>query len=147
MGAMVSHITSFAIIYSTVYSGADQRKHQSFASLVLCGEFTGDRWIPHTNGQQRGKWFHLMTASCNIYCIPLHSILYMAVNKNQYLPSYISIFESTRHNCCVTKCIWDAISHVLWRHQQNVNRASERQSRYGKFFDVLVIYAIIMSCK
>ena len=30
----------------------------------LCGEFTGDRWIPRTNGQWRGKCFHLMTSSC-----------------------------------------------------------------------------------
>ena len=28
------------------------------------GEFTGDRWIPRTNGQCRGKCFHLMTSSC-----------------------------------------------------------------------------------
>ena len=26
-------------------------------------EFTGDRWIPRTNGQLRGKCFHLMTSS------------------------------------------------------------------------------------
>ena len=31
----------------------------------LCGEFTGDRWIPHTKDQLRGKCFHLMTSSCN----------------------------------------------------------------------------------
>ena len=30
----------------------------------LCGEFTGDRWIPRTNGQLRRKCFHLMTSSC-----------------------------------------------------------------------------------
>ena len=35
MGAMASEITSFAITYSTVYSGADQRKHQSCASLAF----------------------------------------------------------------------------------------------------------------
>ena len=30
----------------------------------LCaGEFTGDRWIPRTKGQKRGKCFHLMTSS------------------------------------------------------------------------------------
>ena len=30
----------------------------------LCaGKFTGDRWLPRTNGQQRGKCFHLMTSS------------------------------------------------------------------------------------
>ena len=28
----------------------------------LCGEFTGDRWIPRTNGQRRGSCFHLMTS-------------------------------------------------------------------------------------
>ena len=35
MGAMASQITSLTIVYSTVYSGADQRKHQSSASLAL----------------------------------------------------------------------------------------------------------------
>ena len=35
MGAMVSQITSFTIVYLTVYSGADQRKHQSSASLAF----------------------------------------------------------------------------------------------------------------
>ena len=35
MGAMASHITSLTIVYSTVYSGADQRKHQSSASLAF----------------------------------------------------------------------------------------------------------------
>ena len=29
----------------------------------LCGEFTGDPWIPRTNGQLRGKCFHSMTSS------------------------------------------------------------------------------------
>ena len=35
MGAMASLITSLTIVYSTVYSDADQRKHQSFASLAF----------------------------------------------------------------------------------------------------------------
>ena len=34
MSAMASRITSLTIVYSTVYSGADQRKHQSSASLA-----------------------------------------------------------------------------------------------------------------
>ena len=41
MDAMVSQITSLTIVYSTVYSGADQSKHQSSASLA-CGEFPGE---------------------------------------------------------------------------------------------------------
>ena len=35
MGAMACQITSLAIVYSTVYSGADQSKHQSSASLAF----------------------------------------------------------------------------------------------------------------
>ena len=42
MGAMASRITGASIVYSTV-SGADQRKHQSSASLPLRWEFTGNK--------------------------------------------------------------------------------------------------------
>ena len=35
MGSMVSQITSLTIVYSAVYSGADQRKHESSASLAF----------------------------------------------------------------------------------------------------------------
>ena len=45
LGMMASQITSLTIVYSTVYSGTDPRH------WPLCGEFTGDRWIPCTNGQ------------------------------------------------------------------------------------------------
>ena len=44
-GAMASQITRFTIVYSTIYTCADQRKHQSFASLAFVRE------IHHTNGQ------------------------------------------------------------------------------------------------
>ena len=36
MGAMASQITSLTIFNPTVYSGADQRKRQSSASLAIC---------------------------------------------------------------------------------------------------------------
>ena len=35
MSAMASQITSLAIVYSTAYSGTDQRKHKSSASLAF----------------------------------------------------------------------------------------------------------------
>ena len=35
MGPMASHITSLMIVYSAVYSGKDQRKHQSSVSLAF----------------------------------------------------------------------------------------------------------------
>ena len=51
MDAMASEITSLTIVYSTVYSGTDQSKHQSSTLLAFVWEFIGDRWIPRTNGQ------------------------------------------------------------------------------------------------
>ena len=35
MSAMASQITTLTIVYSNVYSGEDQRKHQSSASLAF----------------------------------------------------------------------------------------------------------------
>ena len=65
MTTMASQITSLTVVYSTVYLDADQRKHQSSASLAFVWGIHRDRWIPRTNGQLRGKCFHLMTSSWN----------------------------------------------------------------------------------
>ena len=69
MTTMGSQITSLTVVYSTVYSDADQRKHQSSASLAFVWGIQWDRWIPRTKGQLRGKYFHLMTSSW--YCRPV----------------------------------------------------------------------------
>ena len=48
MGAIASQITSLTIVYSTVYSDADQRKHQSSASLAYVrGIHRGSVNSPH----------------------------------------------------------------------------------------------------
>ena len=48
MGAIASQITSLNIVYSTVYSDADQRKHQSPASLAFMrGSHRGPVNSPH----------------------------------------------------------------------------------------------------
>ena len=57
MTTMASQITSVSIVYLTVCSGPDQRKHQSSASLALCvgnspgtGEFPAQRANNAENG-------------------------------------------------------------------------------------------------
>ena len=63
MGAIAHQTTSLTIVYSTVYSGADQRKHQSSASLAFV------RGIHRRPVNSLHKWpvtrkcFHLMTSS------------------------------------------------------------------------------------
>ena len=51
MGAIACQITSLTIVYSTVYSGADQREHESSVSLAFVQGIHRDRWIARTNGQ------------------------------------------------------------------------------------------------
>ena len=48
MTAFASQITSLTVVYSTVYSAEDQRKHQSSASLVFVqGIHRGAVNFPH----------------------------------------------------------------------------------------------------
>ena len=65
MTTMASQITSLTVVYSTVYSDADQRKHQSSASLAFVWGIHRDRWIPRTKGQLSGNCFYLMTSLCS----------------------------------------------------------------------------------
>ena len=53
MTTMASQITSLTVVYSTVYSDADQRKHQSSASLAFVWGIHRDRWIPR--GRRNGR--------------------------------------------------------------------------------------------
>ena len=63
MGTIASQITSLPSVYSTVYSGADQSKHQSSASLAFVwGIQRGPVNSPHKWPVTR-KWFHFMTSS------------------------------------------------------------------------------------
>ena len=56
MSAMASQITSRTIVYSTIYSGVDQRKHQSFSALAFVRGIHRNRWIPRTQGQYSWPW-------------------------------------------------------------------------------------------
>ena len=70
MSAMASQINSLMIVYSTVYSGADQRQHQSFASLAFVWEIK--RWP--VNSPHKGPVTRKM--------FPFDDIIMMSVNCN-----------------------------------------------------------------
>ena len=56
MGTMASQITSLTIVYSAVYWGANQRKHQSSSSLAfVTGEFPAQK---ATNADASIWWRH-----------------------------------------------------------------------------------------
>ena len=67
MGAMAPQIASLTIVYWTVYSGVNQRKHQSSASLAfLRGSHRGPVNSPHKwPVYKRGIYFHVMMSWCS----------------------------------------------------------------------------------
>ena len=78
MTTMASEITSLTIVYSIVYSDADQRKHQSSASLAFVrGIHRGPVNSPH-KWPVRRKCFHLITSSWietyDIHCWRIFSV-------------------------------------------------------------------------
>ena len=66
ISTLAYQITNLPIVYSTVYSGADQRKRQSSASLAFVRGIYRDRWFTRTKDHKRRKCFHLMTSSFTV---------------------------------------------------------------------------------
>ena len=108
IGAVASQITSITIVYSTVYSDTDQRKHQSSASLAFV------RGIPRTKGQLRRKCFHLMTSSWG-WCTSI-KYLYIILKHIIWLKCFTYSWNFTQ--TCSLGCIDNKLALVwvrAWR--------------------------------
>ena len=106
MSAIAYQITSLTIVYLTVFSGADQRKHQSSASLAFVWGIHRDRWIPRKKGQLRGKCFHLMTSSCHVITTviydPVHRLdYYNSLLRFKYVHSHDGSHGGRKHSIAV----------------------------------------------
>ena len=91
MGVMTSQITSVTIVYSTVCWGADQRKHQSFASLAFVRGI--HRWpvnSPHKGPVMRKMfpfddiimWKYNVTKEGKCYAMLSHSAIIILFPDN-----------------------------------------------------------------
>ena len=79
MSAIASQITSLMIVYSTIYSGADQRKHQSSASLAFVrGIRRGPVNSPHKGPVTRKK--------CPFDDVIMRHISEFSVHASRYSP-------------------------------------------------------------
>ena len=111
MTPMASQITGLTVVHSTVYSDADQRKHQSSASLAFVWGIHRDREIPRTKGRLRGKCFHLMTSSCNDArpSDPVLSILIVGTKFNEiWFQIRKFLFKKTHLKCYLQNTV-----HIL----------------------------------
>ena len=126
MTTIASQITSLTVVYSTVYSDADQRKHQSSASLAFVWGIHRDRWIPRTKDQLRGKCFHLMTSSCK--------------HKGPY-----SYFMKSPQSNTRIKFHHDVICFSIYSVRSNSSRKHFSPGRQT-FDNVLALFVLLTTC-
>ena len=120
MTTIASQITSLTVVYLTVYSDADKRKHQSFASLPFVRGIHRDRWIPRTKGQLCGKCFHLMTSSCKIWNVQSNLRLTSLGTSDFGFERLAVIFDRSINSCSCgkseTKDIFTLVVHTSFKN-------------------------------
>ena len=87
MTTIASQITSLTVVCSIVYSGVDQRKHQSSASLAFVRGIHRDRWIPRKRASYAENvsiwWRHHdaahKSAKQNVYIYDASQLRHMSV--------------------------------------------------------------------
>ena len=97
MSSMASQIPSLAMVYSTVYLGADQRKHQISTSLAFV---RGINWWP-VNSLHKGpvtcKMFPSDDIIMNTHMLVIHLFQFLSI----YFFLSISVFECIHEYWCI----------------------------------------------
>ena len=92
MGAIASQITSLTTVYSTVYSGADQRKHQS--SLAFVREITESPAQRASSAENVAIWWH------NHVSVHLKNAGVNKMSNNVIVYKHLNYFYFWLNVCC-----------------------------------------------
>ena len=90
MSAMDSLLFTQPFIHAKIKENIKAPRH-----WPLSGEFTGDRWIPRTKGQWRGKCSHLMTSSRTALFSMAQNNCQLITWSNSVLLHYSDLLMST----------------------------------------------------
>ena len=84
---------------------SNHQPHQLRVTGLCAGEFSGDRWIPCTNGQLHGKCFHLMTSSC----------VYWWLVHQKSCSNHTARWSHNHPSCMmITQHRWYARPYLMW---------------------------------
>ena len=163
MGTMASQITSLPIVYSTVYSDADQRKHESSASLAFArGIHRGPMNSPHKWPVTRKMfpfddiimWESLATCLRRGYVnLLIHTKLYDVVT-HPYVQNvwcnYVSMpLSRTKYMISHKKSernLFDN-SHETWTHDGYISGALGDSRDLGVYSDSTYVQSVNMDNK
>ena len=145
MGAMASQIISLTIVYSTVYSGADLRKHRSSASLAIRQWGTRQsqsifrptnhkRVMPARSPVTTAIWWPLGVAVVSVTCMRVRWISHTW----KYTQRNICLFESSEKSP-----YWTNPHHIGFRYVASLN--------FHTYFgqcpnDIYILLHIPLSC-
>ena len=104
MGAIASQLTGVSIVCSAVCQGADQRKHQSSASLTYVRGTSGDRWIPSqrdSNAENVSIWWR-------------HHVLPDQIKDDDILHSLYSVWVRNITHLAFSQCIMEGVHNLYF---------------------------------
>ena len=135
MSAMASQITSLTIVYSTVYSGADQRKYQSSASLAFVrGIHRGPVNSPHKWPVTRKMFPFDDVIMCSIgnglAPVPPQTIISVEFDISHRSFCGLSQWEATLHCNVSSHWLRPYTEWSIWYCQLNIK---DSESKYDNF--------------
>ena len=140
MSAIESQISSLTVVYSTVYSSADQRKHQSSAPLAFVWGI--HQWpvnSPH-KGAVTQKKFHLMTSSWSHSTAGLCPSPTVVIFACKPIWTAIHYASNTRADSRLAPSHWEtslpsnAVSHWLGANLESALKYHHINPLRAKFF-------------
>ena len=118
MGASASQITSLTLAYSTVYSGADQRKHQKLSVTGFCvGNSPVTRRFPAQRASNAANvsiwWRH-------------HEINYFTPDNHYHMLHNVAVasavwYKTQPHNCAHGFLVLCLVADIRWLDSPNVS--------------------------
>ena len=116
MGAIASQITSLTIVYPSIYSDADQRKHQSSASLAFVwGIHRGPVNSPHKLPVTRKMFpFDDVAMRCECRCFRTQETMHFMSGQASW-KVWVQLnsefyFETSAHEEALTGADWDGMT-------------------------------------
>ena len=159
MSAMASQITSFTIVYSSVYSGADKIKTSKLRDIGLCagnspvtGEFPAQK---ASDAENASIWWrhHVLAIFRGIYTWPhkepqLCSILWLSLQLTIYRMDSISL-KYTNYQRCLSHIfyIWlcyQTHSELMFNSSSNANLYNIRLNKYLPFINAFCLITVLV---
>ena len=111
VSVMASQITSVLIVYSAIYSGADQRKHQSFASLAFVRGI--HQWL--VNFLHKGPVTRKIFPFDDIIMSTFDNIIYMGPDTPFHWQNVVVILQwSYTSKFSRFLCVWHSMVLQWW---------------------------------